>query len=71
MKTLKNGPQKLLIIDPKLFFTVLILPGCPNQPRSDFSYYKYVPRLIWLLICDLYHVRFIASGNTTKSHTKF
>ena len=20
--------------------------GCPNQPRNDFSYYKYVPRLI-------------------------
>ena len=32
-----------------IFFTVL--PGCPNQPRIDFSYYEYVPRLICLLIC--------------------
>ena len=52
MKTKKNGPQKLLIIGPKLFFTVL--PGCPNQPRIDFSYYKYVPRLFCLLICGTY-----------------
>ena len=28
-------------------------PGCPNQARIDFSYYKYVPRLICLLICLL------------------
>ena len=27
--------------------------GCPNQPRIDFSYYKYVPRLICLLICGI------------------
>ena len=49
MKTEKNGSQKMLIIGPKLFFTVL--HGCPNQPRIDFSYHKYVPRLICLLIC--------------------
>ena len=30
----------MLIISPKLFFTVL--PGCPNLPRIDFSYYKYI-----------------------------
>ena len=51
MKTLKNGPQKLLMIGPKLFFSQY-WPGCPNQPRIDFSYYKYDPRLICLLICD-------------------
>ena len=49
MKIGKNGSQKMLIIGPKLFFTVL--HGCPNQPRIDFSYHKYVPRLICLLIC--------------------
>ena len=45
----------MLIISPKLFFTVL--PGCPNQPRIDFSYYKYVPRLICLLICGCSHAK--------------
>ena len=45
----KIKPQKLLIIVPKLFFTVL--PSCPNQPKIDSSYYKYVSRLICLLIC--------------------
>ena len=29
-----------------------VRPGCPNQPRIDFSYYENVPRLICLLICD-------------------
>ena len=41
----------MLIIGPKLFFQ--FWPSCPNQPRIDFSYYKYVPRLICLLICGL------------------
>ena len=39
----------MLIIGPKLFF--MYWPGCPNQPRIGFSCYKYVPRLICLLIC--------------------
>ena len=45
MKTLKNGPQKLLIIGPNLFFS-----QSSPQPMIDFSYYKYVPRPICLLI---------------------
>ena len=51
MKTSKNGPRKLLIIGPNLFFTVQPSP----QPKIDFSYYKYVPRLICLLICVQNH----------------
>ena len=47
----KNRPQKLLIISAPNFS--LYWPGCPNQPRIDFSCYKYVPRIICLLICDL------------------
>ena len=50
----------MLIIGPKLFFTVL--PGCPNQPRIDFSYYKYVPRLICLLICGFIQGRSLATS---------
>ena len=40
----------MLILGPNFFSQYW--PGCPNQPRIDFSYYKYVPRLICLLICD-------------------
>jgi hypothetical protein len=39
----------LLIISHRLFF--MYWPGCPNQPRIDFSNYKYVPRLICLPMC--------------------
>jgi hypothetical protein len=39
-----NGPQT--------FFSEVRL-GCSNQPKIDFSYCKYVPRLICLLICGL------------------
>ena len=46
VNTKKNGPQNLLIISPKLFF------HSPAQPKIDLSYYKYVARLICLLICD-------------------
>jgi hypothetical protein len=49
MKTLKNRPQKLLIIGPNLFFTVQPSP----QPKIDILYYKYVPRCICLLICGI------------------
>ena len=31
--------------------TSVYWPGCPNQPRIDFSYYEYIIRLICLLIC--------------------
>ena len=37
---------------PQTFFSQ-VWPGCPNQPRIDFSYYECVPRLICLLICGL------------------
>ena len=49
MKTLKNWPQKLLVIGPNLFFTVQLSP----QPRLDFLYYRLVPSLICLLICAI------------------
>ena len=52
MKTLKNGPQKLLTIGPTFFWQVR--PGCLNQPRIDFSYHKYAPRFICLLICGFH-----------------
>ena len=52
IKTLKNGPQKLLIIDPNLFFSQSS-PAHSPHPRIDFSYYKYVPRHICLLICEM------------------
>ena len=48
-ENIENEPQKLLIIGPNFFFHVLA--GCPNQPRIDFSCYKYVPRRICSLIC--------------------
>ena len=49
-KTFKSGPQKLLIIDPNLF-----LQSSPaHSPKLIFfSNYKYVPRLICLLICGV------------------
>ena len=54
MKTLKNEPQKLLIIGPNLFFS-------PSpQPRIYFSYYKYLPRHICFLICDLLYLILVA-----------
>ena len=37
--------------NPLQTFFPQVLPDCPKQPRIDFSYYKYVPRLIYLLIC--------------------
>ena len=56
MKTWKKRPQKLLIIGPNFFLKYW--PGCQNQPRIDFSCYKYVPRPICLLICDLHPYNF-------------
>ena len=46
---MKKPPSKVAHNRPLIFFQYW--PGCPNQPRIDFSYYKYVPRLICLLIC--------------------
>ena len=34
----KNCPQKLLIIGPKLFFSVLA--GCPNGPKTKIPYHQ-------------------------------
>ena len=48
-------PSKVAHNRPQTFFSQY-WPGCPNQPRIDFSYYKYVPRLICLLICDQWGV---------------
>ena len=50
-KSQKNHPQKLLMIGPKLF--LMYWPGCPNQPRIDFSCHKYVSRRVCSLICDV------------------
>ena len=48
MKTLKNGPQNLLIIGPNLLFHS---PTHSQQPKIDFSYHKNVPPSICSLIC--------------------
>ena len=32
-------------------------PGCPNQPKIDFSCHKYVPRRICSLICVAFFLR--------------
>ena len=44
LENIKKHPQKLLIISPKHFFS-------HYWPRIDFSYYEYISRLIYLLIC--------------------
>jgi hypothetical protein len=63
MKTLKNWPQKLLIIGPNLFFHSPAQPTAHNpQPRIDFLYYKYVPRHICLLICGVRTVHYTVSA---------
>ena len=49
-ENIKKCPQKLLIIDPKLVFSQ-VWPGCPNQPRIDFSYHKMSVTSICSLIC--------------------
>ena len=46
---MKKLPSKVAHYRPPIFFQYW--PGCPNQPRIDFLYYKYVLRLICLLIC--------------------
>ena len=50
-ENIKNKPQKLLKIDPKLLFHST---GPPAQTSSEMIFHimiKYVPRLICLLIC--------------------
>ena len=49
-ENIRKLPSKVAHNRPQTFFFKYWL-GCPNQPRIDFSCYKYVPRLICLLIC--------------------
>ena len=46
---MKKPPSKVAHNRPQ--FSFQYWPGCSNQSRIDFSYYKYDPRLICLLIC--------------------
>ena len=55
IKTLKNGPQKLLIIGPDPFISQSS-PDHSPQPRIDFSYYEISGPDICSLICDYYLV---------------
>ena len=48
IKTLKNGPQKLLTIGPNIFFHS---PAHGPHPRIDFSYYEISGPDICSLIC--------------------
>ena len=50
LENIKKHPQKLLIIGPQTFF-LQIRPGCPNQPRIDFSYHKMSGTSICSFIC--------------------
>ena len=45
IKTKKNQASKVAHNQPQTFFFT-VLPDCQNQPKIDFSYHKYVPRLI-------------------------
>jgi hypothetical protein len=51
IKTLKNGPQKLLIIGPNPFISQSS-PDHSPQPRIDFSYYEISGPDICSLICE-------------------
>jgi hypothetical protein len=50
-ENIKKRASKVAHNRPQTFFSQY-WSGCPNQPRIDFSYYKYGPRLICLLICE-------------------
>ena len=52
IKTLKNGPQKLLIIGPDPFISQSS-PDQSPQPRIDFSYYEISGPDICSLICGV------------------
>ena len=71
MKTLKNGPQKLLIISPDPFISQSSPDHCP-QPRIDFSYYEISGPDNCSLICDVHQLLFflaetnlVARGETS------
>jgi hypothetical protein len=53
IKTLKNWPQKLLIISPDPFISQSS-PDHSPQPRIDFSYHEISGPDICFLICDLH-----------------
>ena len=55
MKTLKNGPQKLLIIDPNPFFHSPAQTTA-HSPELVFSYYEISGADICSLICVIYAV---------------
>ena len=52
INTLKNGPQKLIIIGPDPFISQSS-PDHSPKPRIDFSYYEISRPDICSLICDL------------------
>ena len=56
IKTLKNGPQKLLIIGPDPFISQSS-PDHSPQPRIDFSYYEISGPDICSLICGIFYIR--------------
>ena len=55
---LKKQASKVAHNWPKPFFSQSS-PAYSPQPRIDFSYYKYVPRVICLLICGLVYNMFL------------
>ena len=64
---LKKRASNVAHNQPQTFFS-LYWPGCPNHPRIDSSYYKYVPRLICLLICGF---NFLPKENTPSGLKKW
>ena len=44
-------PSKVAHNWPQAFFSQ-VWPGCPNQPRIDFSYHKMSGTSIYSLFCD-------------------
>ena len=64
MKTFKNGPQKLLIIGPNLFFSQSS-PAHSPQPRIDFSYHNMSGTSICSLICAIHtlHKSLVIQGH--------
>ena len=49
-ENIKKRASKVAYNQPQTLFSQ-VQPVCPNQPKIDFSYYKYVTGLICLLIC--------------------
>jgi hypothetical protein len=69
IKTLKNGPQKLLIIGPDPFISQSS-PDHSPQPRIDLSYYEISGPDICSLICDAVVGAEVVSEVDAKVHTK-